>query len=92
MIIRNVTAETYCPRQFSNADLRRLKRAFREHAPDVELDRCYSDTGAPYLIVTIPEIAWEDSAWIIIRCGGGWQMHCGGDGPLFELASEREVA
>jgi hypothetical protein len=43
MIIRNdITAETYASIPFAAADLRRLKEAFRVHAPDVELARCYT--------------------------------------------------
>jgi len=93
MIIRDdVTAETYCPLQFSIADLRRLKKEFRDHVPDVELDRCYTDAGEPFLIVTVPGADFDYAPPIIIRGERGWQMHRGGDGPLYEFATEREIA
>jgi hypothetical protein len=39
MIVRNdVTADTYCPLPFSNADYRLLKKDFRVHAPHLTLD------------------------------------------------------
>jgi hypothetical protein len=39
MIIRNdVTAETYAPIPITDEALLRLKKAFQDHAPDVELD------------------------------------------------------
>jgi hypothetical protein len=59
------TAETYCPLPFSTADYRRLKKAFRDHAPDVALDRGYTETGAPFLTVGDPGAGFDD-AWPII--------------------------
>jgi hypothetical protein len=91
MIVRNdITADTYCPLPFSTAAYCRLKKDFRVHASDVQLDRGYTDDGKPYVSVTVPGIT--EDAVIIIRSERGWQMHRGGDGPLFEFASETEVA
>jgi hypothetical protein len=74
-----------------SADLRRLKEAFRgPHASHLDLDLGYTDTGAPFLIVTAPE--FTEKALIITRGERGWQMHRGGEGPLYEFTSEREVA
>ena len=95
MIVRNdITADTYCPLPFSSADYRRLKKDFRAHAPDVELDRGYTDDGKPYVSVTVPGVGFDDAppCIIIIRSERGWQMHRGGEGPLYEFATEREVA
>jgi hypothetical protein len=102
MIVRNdVTAETYEPIPFSTADLRRLKKDFRFHAPDVELDLGYTDDGKPYVSVTVPG-AFDEAGPIIIiiiiirsevtgldgNSKLGWQMHRGGDGPLYEFAEK----
>jgi len=39
MIVRNdITADTYCPLPFSTAAYCRLKKDFRVHASDVQLD------------------------------------------------------
>jgi hypothetical protein len=93
MIIRNdVTAETYCRIPFSSVDLRRLKKAFRDHAPHLGLDLGYTDTGEPLLTVTDPADGFEDAAACITRNERGWQMHRGGDGPLYEFETAREVA
>jgi hypothetical protein len=91
MIVRNdITADTYCPHPFSTAVYRRLKKDFRVHASDVQLDRGYTDDGKPYVSVTVPGIT--DEAVIITRNERSWQMHRGGDGPLYEFATKREVA
>jgi hypothetical protein len=88
----NVTAETYCPLPFSDADYRRLRKAFRAHAPDVDLDHGYTETGAPFLPVGEPGAGFDDDWPIITRNERGWQMHRGGNGPLYEFATEGEVA
>ena len=100
MIIRNdITAETYCPLPFSTADLRRLKKEIRVHVPDVALDLSYADDGKPYVSVTVPGAFDEDGPIIIIIIRSevtgldgnsklGWQMHRGGDGPLYEFAEK----
>lgn len=97
MIVRDdITAETYCPLPFSGADLRDLERAIKDRVGKLlTLDLGYTDTGAPFLTVTEPEFAPEgefDDALIITRNKRGWQMHRGGDGPLYEFATEQEVA
>jgi hypothetical protein len=86
------TAETYCPLPFSTADYRRLRKAFRDHAPDVALDRGYTETGEPFLTVGDPCAGFNDAWPIITRNELGWQMHRGGNGPLFEFATAQEVA
>jgi hypothetical protein len=92
MIIRNdVTAETYEPIPFSSADLRRIKEAFRDRVPDVVLERCDTD-GIPGIFVTVPGADFEDGSPCITRNERGWQMVRGGNGPLYEFASEREIA
>jgi hypothetical protein len=92
MIIRHdITAETYCPLPFSTADYRRLRKAFRDHASHLELDLGPAETGEPFVVVTVPGIT-EDAYLIITRSEHGWQMHRGGDGPLYEFASTQEVA
>jgi hypothetical protein len=96
MIIRHdVTADTYDPRLIPDEALQSLQEAFGVHAPDVDLDLSYTDDGVaahdvPYVSVTVPGIT--DEAVIIIRSERGWQMHRGGNGPLYEFATEREVA
>ena len=93
MIIRNdVTADTYRPLPFPTADLQHLKNAFQDHTPDVELDLGYTDTGLPFISVTVPGAGFNDAAPCITLGERGWQMHWGGDGPLYEFATEREVA
>jgi hypothetical protein len=93
MIIRNdVTADTYCPLPFSTADLRGLKEAFRDHARDLELDLSCTDGGVPGIFVTVPGANFEDGSPCITRNERGWQMVRGGNGPLYEFASEREIA
>jgi hypothetical protein len=86
------TSETYCPLPFSTADYRRLRKAFRDHAPDVALDRGHTDTGAPFLTVGEQGAGLDDDWPIITRNERGWQMHRGGNGPLFEFATAQEVA
>ena len=86
------TAATYRPLPFSSADYRGLKKDFRVHAPDVELDLGYTDDGLPYVFVTVPGADFEDGSPCITRNERGWQMHRGGDGPLYEFSTEREVA
>jgi hypothetical protein len=84
MIIRNdITSETYTPLPITDEALRRLKKAFRDHAPDVALNLGYTDTEAPFLTVTAPELT--EDALIITRNERGWQMVRGGDGPLYEF-------
>jgi hypothetical protein len=61
----------------------------------VVLGLCSTDDGVdahdvPYVSVMVPGIT--DEAVIITRGERGWQMHRGGDGPLYEFASEREAA
>lgn len=93
MIIRNdITAETYCPLPFSTADLQHLKNAFRIHAPHLGLELGDTDTGVPFVSVTDPRADFEDGSPCITRAERGWQMHRGGNGPLYEFACEREVA
>ena len=93
MIIRNeITAETYCPLPITYADYRRLRKAFREDAPDVDLDHGYTETGAPFLVVGEPGAGLDDDWPCITRNERGWQMHRGGDGPLYEFATAQEVA
>jgi hypothetical protein len=93
MIVRDdITAETYCPVLFSSADYRRLKKAFRDHATGLELDLAQTDTGAPFLTVTDPAASFDDAPPCITRNERGWQMHRGGDGPLYEFATTQEVA
>jgi hypothetical protein len=101
MIIRHdVTAETYCPLPITDEALRRLQEAFRDHAPDVELELGDTDDGLPFVSVTVPGVT-EDVHLVITRgevtgpdgvSSLGWQMHRGGKGPLYEFATAREVA
>jgi hypothetical protein len=60
----------------------------------VELDLSYADDGKPYVSVTVPGAFDEDGPIIIIiiRSEHGWQMHRGGDGPLYEFATAQEAA
>ena len=68
MIIRNdITAETYCPLPITYADYRRLRKAFREDAPDVDLDHGYTETGAPFLVVGEPGAGLDDDWPCITR-------------------------
>ena len=55
------TAETYCPLPFSSADFRRLKKSFRVHAPHLELDLGDTETGEPFISVTIPGAGFDDA-------------------------------
>ena len=65
-------------------DLRDLIR----HAPRVELGIFLGHAG-----VGVPEqLLHLDAPPCITRNERGWQLHRGGDGPLYEFASEREVA
>jgi hypothetical protein len=93
MIVRDdITAETYCPLPFSTADLRGLENAIEDRVGKLlTLDLGNTETGEPFISVMAPGITWEAVA-TIIRSEHGWQMHRGGDGPLYEFASEREVA
>jgi hypothetical protein len=93
MIIRHdVTADTYAPLPATDEALRRLKTAFRIHASHLELDLGCTDTGEPFVIVTDPGAGFDDDWPIITRGEHGWQMVRGGEGPLYEFATEREVA
>jgi hypothetical protein len=98
MIIRNdITADTYNPLPFSNADFRRLQEAVRVHAPDVVLDLCNTDDGVdahdvPYVSVTVPGAGLDDAPPCITRNERGWQMVRGEGWPLYEFATEREIA
>jgi hypothetical protein len=92
-------AHTYRPLPFSSADFRRLKKTVRDRAPHLELDLYHTDTGEPFVSVTDPGIT-TDADPIIIRgeitgLDGssklGWRMHRGGEGPLYEFATERAV-
>ena len=57
----------YCPIPWSNADLRGLKKEFREHALHLELAIGHTDTGIPFLTVTDPRAGFDDAAPIITR-------------------------
>jgi hypothetical protein len=93
MIIRHdVTAETYYPLPWSPADFSRLNEAFRINAPAVELDCGQTETGEPHISVMIPGAGFDDAPPCITRNARGWQMVRGGDGPLYDFATEREVA
>ena len=93
MIVRDdITAETYCPLPFSTADLQHLKNAFRVHAPHLGLELGDTETGVPFVSVTDPRAGFDDAPPSITRNERGWQMVLGGDGPLSEFATEREVA
>ena len=93
MVIRNdITTDTYVPIQFSTADLRRIKKEFRARVPDLELDLGDTDDGIPVVFVTVPGADFEDGSPCITRNERGWQMVRGGNGPLYEFASEREIA
>jgi hypothetical protein len=103
MIIRDdVTADTYAPLPITDEALSGLgtaddgfailEEAFRDHAPHLELERGDDDTGVPFVVVTVPGAGLDDAPAVITRGERGWQMHRGGNGPLYEFASEREVA
>jgi hypothetical protein len=93
MIIRNdITPETYAPIPITDEALRRLKKAFRVHAPAVELDLGHTETGLPFVTVTAPRAGFDDAPPCITRNERGWQMVRGGEGPLYEFPTEREVA
>jgi hypothetical protein len=93
MIVRHdATADTYMPLLFTYEALRRLKKAFRDHAPHLELDLGHTDTGMPFLTVAVPGDDFDDAPAVITRGERGWQMVRGGDGPLYEFATAREVA
>jgi hypothetical protein len=71
------------------------------HAPHLELDHGYTETGAPLLAVTEPGAGLDDAPAVITRSAVtgpdgasslGWQMHRGVNGPLYEFASTQEVA
>jgi hypothetical protein len=92
MIIRDdVTAETYCPLPATDEALSGLKEAFRIHAPHLELESGDTETGEPFVVVTVPGVA-ADAAACITRNERGWQMHRGGEGPLYEFTTAQEVA
>jgi hypothetical protein len=101
MIIRyDVTAETYAPLPFSDEALRCLQEAFRDHAGHLELELGGTDDDVPFVSVTVPGVT-EDAVPIITRgevtgpdgaSKLGWQMHRGGEGALYEFATEREAA
>jgi hypothetical protein len=93
MIIRNeITADTYVPLPAIDEALSGLKEAFRIHAPHLGLELGDTDTGVPFVSVTDPRADFDDAPPCITRNERGWQMHRGGDGPLYEFATEREVA
>ena len=72
--------------------MRGLKKEFRDHALHLELAIGHTDTGIPFLTVTDQRAGFDDAPPIITRNERGWQMHRGEEGPLYEFASEREVA
>ena len=86
------TAESYRPVPFSPADYRGLKKAFLDCVPNLDLDLGYTDTGLPFVSVMVPGAGFDDAPPCVTRGERGWQMHRGGDGPLYEFATEREVA
>jgi hypothetical protein len=93
MIVRHdVTADTYVPLPITDEALRRLKKAVQDHAPHLELDLGYTDTGEPFVSATDPRAGADDAPPCITRGERGWQMHRGGNGSLYEFATEREVA
>jgi hypothetical protein len=93
MIIRDdVTADTYAPLPATDEALSGLQEAFRIYAPHLELERGDTDTGVPFVSVTDPRADFEDGSPCITRAERGWQMHRGGNGPLYEFVTEREVA
>jgi hypothetical protein len=93
MIIRHdVTADTYHPLPCTDEVLRGLEWAFRVHAPHLHRDFGSTDTGVPFVSVTVPGAGFDDARPIITRSEHGWQMHRGGEGPLYEFATAREVA
>jgi hypothetical protein len=93
MIIRHdSTPDTYNPLPITDEALRCLQEAFRDHAPHLELDLGDTDTGLPFVSVTVPGADFDEAPPCITRNERGWQMVRGGDGPLYEFASEREVA
>jgi hypothetical protein len=64
----DVTAETYDPLPISDADLHRLKTAFRDHAPHLELDLGDTDTaGLSCVSVTVPRADFDEAPPIITR-------------------------
>jgi hypothetical protein len=86
-IRHDLTADTYRPLPITDEDLRLLQEAFRDHAPDVELDRGATDEGVPYISVTDPddgfppcitrgEVKGPDGASKL-----GWQLVRGEEGP-----------
>jgi hypothetical protein len=93
MIIRHdVTADTYVPLPATDEALSGLRKAFRDHAGHLELERGDADTGVPFVVVTVPGAGFDDAPPNITRGERCWQMHRGGAGPLYEFATEREVA
>jgi hypothetical protein len=93
MIIRHdVTADTYCPLPITDEAMSGLKEAFRDNAPHLELERGDTETGEPFVVVTDPRAGFDDAPPCITRNERGWQMVRGEEGPLYEFASEREVA
>jgi hypothetical protein len=94
MVRDDITAETYCPLLLSTADLQHLKKAFRDHAPDLELELelGHTDTGIPFVTVTDPAAGFDAAPPCVTRAERGWQMHRGGNGPLYEFETEREIA
>lgn len=93
MIVRHdITADTYAPLPITDEALRRLQETFRDHAPHLELDLGYTDTGVPFVSVIDPGAGFDDAPPCITRNERGWQMVLGGDGLLYEFATEREVA
>jgi hypothetical protein len=102
MIVRHdVTADTYYPLPFTAETLRGLQEAFRDHASHLELERGETDDGVSFVSVTVPGADFDDAPPCITRgevtgpdgaSKLGWQMVRGGDGPLYEFETEREVA
>jgi hypothetical protein len=93
MIIRHdVTADTYDPLPISDEALGCLKKALQAHAPHLELDLGDTDDGLSVVTATVPGDDFDDAPAVITRGERGRQMHRGGNGPLYEFATEREVA
>jgi hypothetical protein len=67
-------------------------RGRQDYAPNVEFDLGHTDTGIPFLSVMDPRAGFDDAPPCITRGERGWQMHPGGDGPLYEFATQREAA
>jgi hypothetical protein len=96
------TFETYRPVPFSTVDYRGLakaddgfailKKAFLDRAPNLELDLGHTDTGIPFVTVTDPAAGFDAAPPCVTRAERGWQMHRGGNGPLYEFETEREIA